>query len=147
MKQGSLREGNKSDEWWGWFWKIGMDWGRKNSCVGGEDLKSRITTFHPAPSFLQASACLISLHDPRLRTRVFYCLCALPCLVNPRSSGIKYEAAGPYPRSLCFGIVALWLIPGNCPFTQQTGAPTVGQTAELSLGYPCTLSSPEKVGT
>lgn len=81
-----------------------MDRGRKNSCVGGEDLKSRITTFHPAHSFLQASACLISLHYPRPRTRVLLSPCTA-VLVNPRSSGIKYEAPSPYPRSLSFGTI------------------------------------------
>lgn len=42
-----------------------MERGRKNSCFGEEDLKSRITTSQPDLSLLQASACLISLHDSR----------------------------------------------------------------------------------
>lgn len=44
-----------------------MERGRKNSCFGEEDLKSRITTSQPDLSLLQASACLISSHDPSSR--------------------------------------------------------------------------------
>lgn len=51
---------------------------------------------------------------------VFDGLCALLCPGNLRSPGIKYEAAGPRPRSLSVGTVALWLKPWNCLFTQQT---------------------------
>lgn len=127
------------------------DWGglrKKKQLCWGEDLKSRITTFHPAPSFLQASACLISLHNPRPRTRVFYCLRALPWLVNPRSSGIKYEAAGPYPRSLSFGrrsVAHTW----ESPIHPANGSTHCGPdcSAVIGLFNLCTLSSPEKVET
>ena len=111
-----------------------MDRGRKNSCVGGEDLKSRITTFHPARSFLQASACLISLHDPHSRTRVFYCLRALPWLVNPRSSGIKYEAAGPYPRSLSFGTITHGSYLGITHSPSKLGSTHCGPDSRAVIG-------------
>lgn len=87
-----------------------MDRGRKNSCFGGEDLKSRITTSQPDFSLLQASACLISLHDPRPRALSVLLSLHTARLVNSRSPQIKDEAAGPCSSSLSVGTVALWLM-------------------------------------
>lgn len=78
---------------------------------------------------------------------MFLCLCALPWLVNPRSYGTE-SGLGYYPGSLPFGTINSRLIPGNHPFTQQTGGTHCGPDSGAVTGLVdlCTLSSSEKSG-